>query len=616
MKTRSLFQLAFVLSAAVVLCNAAGAAPQIVLEEFRIEPTEFRPGESFTIHARAAAHDAALGSFLLRTADDGKKEAVPPNFTLASGGKFYLPQDKSSFLRDNGPLDGDPRLGVFELKISTRDWKPGCYKLAFFASCRPNPGPFVAARRDFNVTVAANSVRIDDLGDQTAAAVEMITEFQAAPLDVRAGEPVTISLHALRSGGSVRVGPPFYVGAAEVLPGLEYEAERKKAFLTRPMPNDALSLELSTAGWPPGVHLLQVNWLDAAGKVRDSRNTAVTIRGPRDQLQVQVEATWFYGPGTHFGHFLRLRDGTVLCDDKRSTDGGRTWQAGTGGFGVGGEELRDGRILGLEYRCLPIPDAEGFYTAPRFLSTDSGRRFTHDQARVHVPEAKAAMGHSLHRGPLFMRSIVERRDGSLIALMAGWFKSDEALCPYGRGRPYSRSYVCESSDGGANWRYLSTIGYEKIGSEGYNEGSMRRLPSGEILAVLRTGNEHDAKCQDNPIMWSVSRDEGRTWSRPARTGVDGAFPGLAVLSDGRVVMSYGRPGAMLVFSADGGRTWTDPYCVDPTPDSGYTDVVEIAPGALLVGFGACGYWDPETKRHETQLRLARVQYRPLHGPKK
>ena len=57
-------------------------------------------------------------------------------------------------------------------------------------------------------------------------------------------------------------------------------------------------------------------------------------------------------------------------------------------------------------------------------------------------------------------------------------------------------------------------------------------PNGEWLAVMRTGNANDLNCQDNPIMWSVSRDEGRTWSKPARTGVQGAFPGLAVLPDG------------------------------------------------------------------------------------
>jgi len=112
-------------------------------------------------------------------------------------------------------------------------------------------------------------------------------------------------------------------------------------------------------------------------------------------------------------------------------------------------------------------------------------------------------------------------------------------------------------------------------------------------------------------MWSVSRDEGRSWSKPERTGVDGAYPSLAVLSDGLVVMSYGRPGAMLAFSADGGRTWTDPTCVDATPYSGYTDVLELSPGVLLVGYGAQGYrGSAGLDIRGDQLRLARVCWRP------
>ena len=281
---------------------------------------------------------------------------------------------------------------------------------------------------------------------------------------------------------------------------------------------------------------------------------------------------------------------------------------------MGGTQLRNGNVIGLEYRCLPLEGREGWYQTARSFSTDGGRHFTRTQAEFHVPEAKAAQGHGPHRGPLFMRSIIERTDGSLVALMAGWFKSDTALCPYGRGRPYSRSYVCESGDGGQTWRYLTTIGYAQLGSEGYNEGSMRRLPQGDWLAVLRTGNASDVNCQDNPIMWSLSRDEGRTWAEPARTGVQGAFPSLAVLPDGVVVMSYGRPGAMLVFSTDGGRTWTDPTCVDATPYSGYTSVASLGPGELLVGFGVQHRLDPQTGQREDQLRLARVHYVRKVGP--
>lgn len=109
-------------------------------------------------------------------------------------------------------------------------------------------------------------------------------------------------------------------------------------------------------------------------------------------------------------------------------------------------------------------------------------------------------------------------------------------------------------------------------------------------------------------MWTVSRDEGRTWTEPARTGLQGVFPGLAVLSDGRLAVSYGRPGAMVAFSDDGGRTWTDETVVDTTTYSGYTDVVELRPGVLLVGYGARDYIDPATGDRSDQLRLAEIRY--------
>jgi hypothetical protein len=272
--------------------------------------------------------------------------------------------------------------------------------------------------------------------------------------------------------------------------------------------------------------------------------------------------------------------------------------------------LADNRVLGLAYRCLPEQGQPGWYSVERSVAAEGARSFDKSQARVFVPQAKAAMGHGPHVGPLFMRSIVSGEDEDLLALMAGWFHGDDSPCPYGRGRPYSRSYTCRSRDAGESWEFFSHVAYAELGSEGYNEGTLRRLPSGQLLAVLRTGNERDFACQDNPIMWTVSHDEGRTWTPPARTGVEGAYPSLAVLSDGLLVMSYGRPGAMLVFSADEGRTWTDATAVDTTPYSGYTDVVEIGPGHLLVGFGTRDHLDRETLRRSDQLRLAHVSYVP------
>jgi len=603
----------------VVPSSGAAAVPEIRLEEFRVEPQALPRGGTFTIRARASAGGIKLGSFLLRTAEEVRREATIPGLPLYASGKYYVAEEGRYYLRDNGSLDRDPAAGAFALEVSTEGWREGDYTFAFFASSRPAEGPFVAARNDFAVSVQSGRVVVEDLGPEAVNRSRKVRAFSLQPSRITPGHPVTVSLETSEIRG-VQITNPFPIAADDTLPGFHYDPQKKQSFfgvpaaeliadngtLDRDSALQKVVLEIDTRDWRPGVHHLVVNLLGLAGGVVDYRAMAIQVVGPRDQLQIRVEPSYYFAPGTHFNRFLKLRDGSLLCESRISRDGGRTWNDGPGGFGAGGEELNDGRVLGLDYRCLPREGHDGWYTAARQLLLGGGRSFQQDEALFHVPEAKAAMGHAPHPGPLFMRSIVERCDGSLVALMAGWFKCDMALCPYGRGRPYSRSYLCESDDGGATWRYLTTIGYEHLGSEGYNEGSMRRLPSGELLAVLRTGNEKDVACQDNPIMWTVSGDEGRTWSRPQRTGVEGAFPSLAVLGDGMVVMSYGRPGAMLVFSRDGGRTWTDPTPVDLTPYSGYTDVVEVAPGELLVGFGAKDFLDPATGARRDELRLARV----------
>lgn len=587
------------------------AAPRIVLEKFSIEPAVLELGDTFIARAEAVATDVPLGSFLLRTADEVPRSETIPGFSHYANGKWYLSEDGKYYLFDNGSVDEDPRKNAFAVRISTKGWREGVTRFALFASRRPSPGPFVAARHDFAVAVRGNQVVVEDLGGSNLNASQAIKSFEVEPSVVDAGQPVRISAKIdYPSHKGIRITDPFYIAPDDTLPGFTYDPEKKKSVLETDVDTatGTTSVYLSTEAWPSGAHHLLFELVGISGKAIDQRSFAITIPGPHDRLDVTVGESCEFIPGTHFGRFLKLHDGTLFCEDKRSKDQGRTWQSGTHNFGVGGAQLSDGTVLGLTYRCLPTEKDDGWYLCERSILNDDGRTFIKDQARFFVPQARPAMGHGPHKGPLFMRSIIERKDGSLVALMAGWFKSDTALCPYGRGRPYSRTYVCESNDRGETWKYLTTIGYDQIGSEGYNEASMRKLPNGEWLAVLRTGSEKDFKCHDNPIMWSVSADEGRTWSESQRTGVEGAYPSLAVLSDGLLVMSYGRPGAMLIFSHDNGRTWTDQTVVDTTPYSGYTDVVELSPGQLLVGFGAKGFLDAATGNRDDLLRLVRVQY--------
>ena len=156
------------LATAVGICVGEGP-PRIELEEFRIERTTLPVGDPIVIHARAAATGVKLGSFLLRTAEEVRKEQAIPGFSLYANGKYYVAEEGKYFLKDNGQLDRDPQQNAFTMELSTRGWKPRTYAFAFFASCRPSEGPFVAARHDFAVVVEGDRVVIEDLGHTALA---------------------------------------------------------------------------------------------------------------------------------------------------------------------------------------------------------------------------------------------------------------------------------------------------------------------------------------------------------------------------------------------------------------------------------------------------------------
>ena len=390
----------------------ADAAPRIVLTRFSIEPTTLKLGESFTIRAKAEATGVPLGSFLLRTAEDVPKNQTLPGFPLHANGKWYMAEKGKYHLFDNGTVDEDPEKGTFVVRISTKGWKEGVTRFAFFASRRPDAGPFVAARHDFAVAVRGNQVLVEDLGGSNVNASRAIQSFEVTPTIVNAGETVRLSA-GISSGKykGIRITNPFCIAADDTLPGFTYNPEKKKLALEGDFdkPTETLDFNLSTEDWPVGAHHFLFELIGFSGNAIDHRSFAITIPDPRDRLDVSVEDSSEFMPGTHFGRFLKLQNGTLFCEDKVSTDQGRTWQSGTHNFGVGGEQLSDRTVIGLAYRCLPTEKDDGWYLCDRSILNDDGRTFRKDQARFFVPEAKPAMGHGPHKGPLFMRSIIERK---------------------------------------------------------------------------------------------------------------------------------------------------------------------------------------------------------------
>ena len=79
--------------------------------------------------------------------------------------------------------------------------------------------------------------------------------------------------------------------------------------------------------------------------------------------------------------------------------------------------------------------------------------------------------------------------------------------------------------------------------------------------------------------------------------VCGVRPRLRQLSNGVIACSYGRVtsppslGDQIIFSTDGGQTWTDPTVLYHGPSTGYTCMLEIRPNELLLVYDTqCFGW--------------------------
>ena len=600
----SLIAVAVVMLCAGLVFNRVWAAT-IELTEVRLDRVD---DHSFRLTLAATGDGIEVGSYGMRTYD--KTSQALPGFVSRSGYRYLVSGDSgtkaSHMLLDGGPGDEAPAPGVYCVTVDTTEWADGEYFFLAYADNRPAPGRYITDRCLVHVTIADGKI-----GRAWAKGVRVaIKNLSIDPPEVDAGQKFRVSArYDDPATGAMKFALtcPYTVGPEEVPSGFEYDAEEKQCWFKTAEADG--SFLVSTKGWKPGVHHLTLTAGLAIGggpaEMSEYRDFSVRVRG-NSRFRVTVESRTLLGPGTHFADFSKLTDGSVLAHGKVSRDGGCSWQP-LNNMPMA-HQLSSGQILGLGFHTEPAPDRPGHLVGTRFVSSDGGKTVRKEKILLHVPEATGGIGHAAVKGPLFYRSIVEQPDGSLLAAMYGWFRGDDVPVPGQPGSTYYRTFLVSSTDGGKTWAFLSTVAYDPgIGTEGYCEPAIRRLPSGDLLAMLRTGGNNRPYWQDNPLCQTRSTDGGRTWAKPHRTGVEGVAPDLCVMSDGTLACSYGRPGADLMLSTDNGRTWTDHACIHPERYSGYTAVCEIEPGILLYGYGVMNCLDEGTGRRGNQLWTARIR---------
>lgn len=120
----------------------------------------------------------------------------------------------------------------------------------------------------------------------------------------------------------------------------------------------------------------------------------------------------------------------------------------------------------------------------------------------------------------------------------------------------------------------------------YYEPAVVELEPGHLFALHRVGQTRVGA--DNTFWANESFDGGVTWSEPVDTGIiSGACPRLLKLSDGRLLLTFGRRqppfGLRAMLSVDG-KSWGDrAYILREAPnwDQGYTASVELGDGRIL-----------------------------------
>lgn len=255
----------------------------------------------------------------------------------------------------------------------------------------------------------------------------------------------------------------------------------------------------------------------------------------------------------------------------RSTDGGATWKienpAARGALIPTGQSLHGIAPPDLE-QPTPVPCPGGIdFTHPdfaltvRMTDTNVGpSRYYYSTDRGHAWQGPFALPQFDTPGIAARTDyIVNGKDDCMLFLTAGKANRRE-------GRP-----LCvRTTDGGANWKFVSWIGPEPAGFA--IMPSTVRLSPTDLVTTLRV--------HEGPRRWIDawrSSDNGSSWSflgRPVADTGTGNPPSLIRLADGRLCLTYGYRaapyGIRAKLSADGGASWSPEYVL--RSDGGGTDV--------------------------------------------
>ena len=371
---------------------------------------------------------------------------------------------------------------------------------------------------------------------------------------------------------------------------------------------------LQTAGLTPA---------PAVGEVKVSvGQPRMIFRGGQSPVLVQLGNGWIVAD-------VASRTGKVHAGRSRSAviskDRGQTWQPWPESTRTSNDGTRivlsAGTAIALSQRSERVSDREYLFTGFRWYSTDHWQTVLGpDATEIRLPDFAAGDSDGgATTGPYFFGRALESPDGSMLATMYTNFTPDRKYQPKPGKRLPWRTILVRSNDLGKTWDYYSTVACQdsikdanvrKNWQQGFGEPALEKLPDGKMICVMRTGASAGTKTIEaysdlavtavrdgkyvvsdgsvTPNLYmATSTDEGKTWTEPRPIpGARSVCPRLLLLENGVLALSFGRTyrpkqGNSLMFSTDGGTTWSQRFDIYPGLSSGYTDITPIGSDRLL-----------------------------------
>lgn len=152
---------------------------------------------------------------------------------------------------------------------------------------------------------------------------------------------------------------------------------------------------------------------------------------------------------------------------------------------------------------------------------------------------------------------------------------------YGKnsGDTYRSAKVLTSSNNGATWGTEVLIADGETNVKDYSEPNFVLLENGDILCLIRTSTV---------IVYSVSTDDGATWSAISNAFAGTGAPHAVLLSNGKLVCIYRSTenGVVGMRTSNDYESWSDEVVVDT---SSYNQMLYASPiesnGVLHIAYG-------------------------------